>query len=351
MKNTPLSGVTAALVLAVSGVASANIVAHFNLDEAEGPTAFDGVGTNDLNLTGPGITSIPGVIGNALNFERPSGENGSTAQRNLDGGAVPITNLPLGASERTLLIWTSLDAYGRTPSIPGFQFGGYGRNIAAGYFGLGNGYSIATQDKLYLYGWGGAGDVTNSNLPIAPLGEWGFYAATYDGATVTLTSIFEDGGSTSFNTFSTAKNLNTRLDNPGAVAISGVGQILDAGNQRRMDGRADDMSIWSDVLTAAEIKAVYNGALTAALNYDASDMASLFEVHDGDAASATLGTLTWEFATGLVGAEGDFVLSGSTWSVVLDPAAGTGLTAVVPEPASAATLLAAAGLLGMRRRR
>ena len=101
------------------------------------------------------------------------------------------------------------------------------------------------------------------------------------------------------------------------------------------DGRIDDFAIWDAAFTAGEALGIYEVATNAVLNYDAGKFDLLKQVHDtGSGTTSEIsgagGTnLIWQFTSGLGSTEG-LSGSGTSFTLVLNGSAGTGLTSFAP---------------------
>jgi hypothetical protein len=99
----------------------------------------------------------------------------------------------------------------------------------------------------------------------------------------------------------------------------------------------DDVSLWSDALSAPQLLAAYNapefgGALA---DYGAGDMSLLFGLYNAGSGSATVGSLTWKYATGLSGSAGSVWQTNGVYYMQLGDD-GTGLeTAAALKPGDA----------------
>lgn len=142
----------------------------------------------------------------------------------------------------------------------------------------------------------------------------------------------------------------------GPTARFDVSQIGAWNDSRDYNGLYDDWSFWDAGLSAAEAVSLYNLG-TSSLDYNASDASELFDVFNGDAASANINGLVWTAAAdgALVGGVGEVVdLGGGDYGLVLN-ANGGGLTTLsaaagVPEPTSL-VIWSLLGLLTMGFRR
>lgn len=122
-----------------------------------------------------------------------------------------------------------------------------------------------------------------------------------------------------------------------------------------IDGRIDDVAIWSEGLDEARVRSLYTVPEDLELSYNASDLIALWDLYDAEVSGAIKG-VPWRFADSLpdlpgggTPAPGDAYMSDGVMYLAMD--GGTGLAAV-PEPLS--LTLAAFGLLCMavwRRRR
>lgn len=310
-----------------SGSAQAALSFHVDLDENTGSTAADQAGSNDLTV-GAGADWVGGKFGSALEFD---GTSNSTASR-----ANP-TGLPAGNASRTLSLWVNYT----TAPIDSI-FGGYGNNISARLFAVGESYSGT--DQLMAYFWDDSFDLElgpASNPLFDDVNSWQLHTLVYETGTNAV-SYYVNGdleGSV------IGKELNT---SPAEINIAeGSGTPT---NRRQFEGIVDDFAIWNEVLTPVKAKVIYTAGDTASggLGYDAGDVDLLFQAYDGQG-TETVDGLMWTYvASGLTGTEGEVQGSGSNRTIVFDDASGAGLVSI-PEPGT--TTLALLSLLGLLRRR
>ena len=113
-----------------------------------------------------------------------------------------------------------------------------------------------------------------------------------------------------------------------------------------MVGSADDIGVFSTSLTATEVAAIYNLAITSELEYDLGESNTLLEAFDNGASLVEIDGVFWSAATGLGGAEGAVVAQGDgTFAINLGN--GNGFQSIaIPEPASIAlwSLMGIAGI-------
>ena len=119
--------------------------------------------------------------------------------------------------------------------------------------------------------------------------------------------------------------------NPEPVTTSNANDVTigrSLANNVPFDGTIDDVAIWDENLTIAEVKGLFDVADDGNLNYDAGQFDLLKVLHDAGAGFVVIDDLTWTFASGLAGPNG---LNGNT--LILDqgnsPTApdGTGVVA------------------------
>jgi regulation of enolase protein 1 (concanavalin A-like superfamily) len=212
--------VSLCLVLGVTSVAPAKLVAHWKLDDGSGTTAIDssGNGFNGTLIGGP--TWVTGTDGGALQFD---GLNDY-----VDFGN-PAT-WPAGKSPRTLCGW------GKANSVSaGYRWmAAYGSPVTSQAMFIGMNGST-----LVVGGYGGD-DVTVANTWRA--GEWQHLAVTYDGTTAkAYLNGLEIGSMT--------KNWNLVLSR--AHIGRQVNDYAEFWN-----GAVDDVRLYDHALKAAEVKAL-----------------------------------------------------------------------------------------------
>lgn len=160
-------------------------------------------------------------------------------------------------------------------------------------------------------------------------GAWHHVVATYPGndgtPNVADATLYLDGSVEPASSV-TSNDLNT-------VSLLDVAIGSNRSRNQRFSGLIDDVAIWRTALTPGEIRALFELADNAKLNYNASEAQALFDAYaagpDGKV-EATSGY--WEYATGLTASvDGQLNApgpSGALYSLVMDASAGTGLILV-----------------------
>ncbi len=214
--------VSLCLVLGLTSVAPAKLVAHWKLDDGSGTVAIDssGNGFNGTLLGGPTWTTGMEGMGGGLDFD---GINDY-----VDFGN-PAT-WPSGKSSRSLAGW------GKTDTIAG----GYRWMAAYGSPGTGQALFIGMNGSTLVVGGYGGDDITVAS--IWKVGEWQHVAVTYDGA---IAKAYLNGREVG----SMGKNWNLVLSR------AHIGrQVNDAAEF--WNGSVDDVRLYDHALKAAEVKAL-----------------------------------------------------------------------------------------------
>ncbi len=120
-------------------------------------------------------------------------------------------------------------------------------------------------------------------------------------------------------------NSGTRVINTGTGDVV-VGRSANAPNTiQHFPGDVDDAAIWSEAMSDAQVRGLYEVALDPGLGYDAGDYELLLDVYRQNQAEATIGGRVWRRATGLAGPAGLRALPNGGYELVFDPASGAGV--------------------------
>ncbi len=226
-------------------------VLFWRFSETAGTTVADSSGNGNTGVASGGYTrnTTPGAFSTdtdpAITFTAAS--NGKVV------GANPI-GIPSGTASRSVSAWfkttttgqQALTSYGCTSGVSGCSAG---QN-----FGL----FVLSANQLMTWGWGGGEDLTFSTTPVTSNvedGNWHEAVETYNGSTNSMT-VYLDGTSLGSQTPTTP--LNTVA--PGAQGFNvGVAvPVDDASNGGKyFNGSIDDVSVYSSVLSAAQVTAQY----------------------------------------------------------------------------------------------
>lgn len=222
-------------VICMAGSVSADMIAHWTFDEGSGQTLHDSVGGN--NGTIYGATWTAGKTGGALSF------NGTNSYVDVpDSSSLRFTE----NDSFSIAYWAKPDS---------MSSGGYvmSKLAASGstIFGYASGYyPPAGYFNFYAEGYGFG--YTNVMAPAnsSPYGNWYFVTAVYSNENMKLyvNGVLESTGTFTINTDSTVPTYDLCI---GAYANY---------NQRDhyYKGLIDDLSIYNNALTAAEIQQLYN---------------------------------------------------------------------------------------------
>ena len=123
--------------------------------------------------------------------------------------------------------------------------------------------------------------------------------------------------------YSSSSTSNIKLYTTPGVNSFYVGTGAD-GAGPNFSGKIDDVAVWATALTPGKVKALHN-IVEAGLSYNAAAMQELYHLYDDGAGERTIGSETWYFASGLVGAEGEVSRNGGNYTIVLD-SNGNGVT-------------------------
>lgn len=323
--------VTSVVTVLAFTPASAALVAHWRLDETAGTTASDASGNaHHGTLTDGGTWDAGGVLNGAIALD---GLN--------DRVHVPShADLKYAGGNLTLSAWVYLNAGetgGRVISKPWNGSGRYnyrleftGTNTAFALV-LGNSNYSAPQDvAIYSPAYPGF------------TGAWHHLAAVVDSANAMRLYVDGSQAATGVNTITdwTGSDLNVPLV-LGSLYPYGAGW---AGNTSfSVDGKIDDAAIWNEALGAGRVRSLYTVPRNLGLNYNVSDMVTLWSFFDAQSGGPIKG-IPWQYTTSLPGspALGDaYVFNGIMYLAL---GAGAGLAAV-PEPATSG--LGALGLLAL----
>ncbi|MFQ6035228.1 MAG: LamG domain-containing protein, partial [Sedimentisphaerales bacterium] len=241
--------VSVVLVLNLASYASAELVAHWKLDEGSGDTAFDSSGNNYHGTLVNNPVWVAGKLGGALDLE--AGGYVAIQEMNYLGGGFPGGPFP----ELSVCAWI------RTSSSGNQFIVSFDRNE---YYRL----SIATTGSVGAgeVGWHVYTDAGQMDYPSTRRvddGEWHHVGGVYDNGTAT---IYIDGEPEPSVTQGTTwgRNRNVRYGfigrNSEATAFNGSS----SGNP--LDGPVDDVRIYHNALTQQEIIRVMKGISPEASN-------------------------------------------------------------------------------------
>ena len=192
--------------------------------------ANDVVGPNDGAIS-PGTSYVPGVVGQAFQFD------GITGAVTAGSGG-----LPTGSADRTIEGWVRMDAF--APGAWEAAFFGYGA-----FGSCSESYELGSHDPGSFFSqWGDA-----LFGPSLGFGTWHHLAATNVGSLATL---YVDGVAVGTKTMT----IDTAAGTPflmGRIIPSAPYCIVGPGDGRRLLGAVDEVAVYDRALSAEEIAAIY----------------------------------------------------------------------------------------------
>ena len=256
------------------------LVAEWTFDD----TLADATGNGNDGSLGEGTSNsyVTGVMGNAIALVSAGGS--------VQGVQVPY-NAALFQATYTESVWVKFDA-----SDPGYQgiMCRVGGSHASPYAFIRDGSELYRSDLKTS----GANVGNSTWYHVVMMGE------------------AQNGGALQFYVNGVAYSTTGSGNSWGADPLT---NLLIGGANFPFNGVMDDVSMWSNTLSRTQVKALYNLGTNGTLHYTAGDAAKLFDVFSGKLPSATIGALTWEPASGILGNPGDVVdLGGGNFALILD---------------------------------
>lgn len=231
----------------------ADLVGLWRFEEGTGTTTADSSGNgNDGVLTGPNISWTTGKYGNAINVAN-------------DG--INVSYVDVVSTDPRLLIgqtaadsWT-IAVWAQEISSSGNYVATYGRMMVLDVapptcmFQLESG--ATGDDQIYIWSdYNGAYRIGTGLAQV--LDQWVYYAVVYDGSTGNLT-LYRDanrGANGAKRTFSVNSPLRNSVNGAGAVRVGSQNSTIPS---RQWHGKLDDVAIWNQALTEAQIAEVMAG--------------------------------------------------------------------------------------------
>jgi len=283
---------------------SANLtefLVHHDFDQLSGGLFSNAGSTGLINSGAPsGNASLSaGVNGQAVTLGGAPGDE-------VRCGASPLN----GSQERTVSVWA------RTTAASGIV-----TPLTLGTNGFGSKWDMdidAGNGGVLELGVG-AGRTTGQG-PALNDGQWHMMTAVLPTGATNLGQVrlFVDGAFA-------YSNSGTRAVNTGSGEVV-VGRSANAPNTIQFfPGDVDDAAIWSEALSDAQVRGLYQVALDPGLGYDAGDYELLLDVYRQNQAEATVGGRVWRRATGLNGPAGLSPLPSGGYELLFDPATGAGV--------------------------
>ena len=259
-----------------------NLIVHYSFDEAVLEHIKNyGVFGSSYDATGTNITFNTGILSNALRFNDTQGSVVTSY------GISPIT----GQQPRTISVWFSTTNSAAAYIYPAGQFGG--KELTTFRLLLAKGIlKLQLNKTTMLY-------VDQNGIRLND-GKWHHVAVTFAKDSLTNQNkilFYLDG----------KMNIPITLPTESIFTKTGVDEVNIGGRRNNKKiagwtGSLDDFAIWTSILSPQKIKAIKTCAEK--LNYDASDMESLFKLHRKRSGTMTVKGLNWEYATQMISETG-----------------------------------------------
>ncbi len=354
-----LSGVVCALVVSNATSTQAGLVSLFEFNEGSGTATSNVIGTAPNGTLKNGATFDTGVIGTALKTTASTANGKYSSQYQsveLNSGAYPKTE-PWGSYNNavwkgTFSFWIKITSTSGSPQPEFFGNLGGATNTSTGthswtvgcYGNFANSPETYIKDRIvFMVRPNTSSPDSGFTLRSDATPTW------YDGNFHLITASYQattGAAGTGSGTFyldgvaQTTSTLHNGLTSAGVMGAWGKGRIAaDVSEEPACNpgyivgGLTDDFGIWNNQLSATEVKALYNLAVSP-LNYGAKNTQALLDLYS-NGGTALVDGKTWQKVTGLTGTPGtvgsDFVVLGS---------GGAGVQ-IVPEPGTLCLLLAA----------
>ncbi len=307
-------------VLGLTDRAAADTLnAYWNLNETSGTAA-----ANNGSFTGVGGT----LQGNAAFV---SGKFGNAVSLDGSGDYVDVTNRVInnGGSTFTASAWFNVAS------------GATGRRMIFETVGaaIGDGYTISTDISdtngyLRYFSLTSTLTLAMGTTTVQPTaGTWYLVTEVVDAGVEKKAHIYVNGV----------------LQSAADQSISGTlcnTQGFHIGTYRNADGRwfkglIDDVAVWSNALSAGEVKATYDLGNSSTYGYDAGKVNQLIASYEGSHSDVTIGNVTWKYQGSGLGSTLGLSTDGN--NLVLSTN-GAGFT-VIPEPSSFVLLVM--GMFGL----
>jgi len=293
--------------LAMGGVAQASLVSNWTFDEASGTTAVDSVGGKNGTVRSDVTVGQTGKIGKAYSFAG-TGE--------ADNTGVNVDPYTARSDSYTLSVW-----FKTTQATTGALAGWSGSGLSELF--VEQNFAKYQDANSWSTAWSEGHTYTDN--------AWHLATATRSTGTTNYDVTLYVDGSQVGSLSATVASLST----PSTFVMG-----FRNGEGWHYAGLMDDVSLWSDTLTATDAKALYS--LGNELTYNAGNVNSLLSAYDTQN-TVTINGLTWHYvASGLSGTPGVVTPDAGFYSLNLG--AGAGMS-TVPEPSVA--MLLGAGLVGL----
>jgi len=254
------------LLLALVTTGSADLVAHWPMNEGSGNTAADVVGGHDGTLKGGVAWAGEGspMNGNALSFDGAQSGQHETDPGNVnwvDAGTFDVT----GGTGLTLAAWIKPESFG----IGDARVINKGTSWSSADIWwmlstIGDGTALRMRLKTDDGGPDAGTTTLASENGFLEAGQWQHVAGTYDGSMMRLW-VWKPGDALHSEIVSTAKTGTIAVDPTVTVAIGNNGPGLPGGLSKTFHGAIDDVRIYNTALSQEEIAALIPEPVTIAL--------------------------------------------------------------------------------------
>lgn len=254
------------LLLALVTTGSADLVAHWPMNEGSGNTAADVVGGHDGTLKGGVAWAGEGspMNGNALSFDGAQSGQHETDPGNVnwvDAGTFDVT----GGTGLTLAGWIKPESFG----IGDARVINKGTSwSSADIWWMLSTIGDGTALRMRLKTDDGGPDAGTTTLASAngflEAGKWQHVAGTYDGGMMRLW-VWKPGDALHSEIASTAKTGTIAVDPTVTVAIGNNGPGLPGGLSKTFHGAIDDVRIYNAALSQEQMVALIPEPATIAL--------------------------------------------------------------------------------------
>jgi hypothetical protein len=237
------------LSLGLVGLSSADLISYWPLDETAGDVAADAVGTNDATWQNTGLNLLweAGRIGGAANLS----DLGGAGANNFFQMNIPEL---VGAQSISISLWIN----NRNQSSSGYN----GIFMTRTFNGATNnswGLAIENNGNERLDSRVNGPGIDSADGLLADNGEWKHLVLVWDGINATQTQ-YINGVETA-----TGFSINGPIIGPDGGPWY-IGYDDCCGNDRDFDGLIDDVAIWNEVLSPAQIVTLAGGVAADQLN-------------------------------------------------------------------------------------